>query len=275
MRTSLNRAIASLVLCAASHSISQANPNERDIRQATHWHVAGTRALKAGNFGKARELFSKAAAAFPAFPEAHVGLGHVAMAEARYEEALREYQQASEGYAALGTALMDIRVERYNEAQAEISRLRDAVMSRNAGASSTNATALAPEVLEAEETIQRLESIQQPTEEPGAVPSEIAFFIGNALFRLNRLDDAMRSWESCARSSRDFPLVWNNLAVAYMSQGRLEQARMALARAERLGFHPSPALKARLERPVRTIPPDGPTTMASAQAPSIEESSRR
>ena len=39
------------------------------------------RAMKVGNLAKAKDQFAKAAAAVEGFPSAHLGLGHIAMAE--------------------------------------------------------------------------------------------------------------------------------------------------------------------------------------------------
>ena len=57
-----------------------------------------------------------------------------------------------------------------------------------------------------------------------AEPGELHFYIGNALFNMNRLDEALEAWETCARMTPRFSLVYNNLAVAYWKKGRLDRA---------------------------------------------------
>jgi len=71
-------------------------------------------------------------------------------------------------------------------------------------------------------------------------PGEVWFQIGNAQFRLGRLDEAIVSWETCAKKSPKFAQVHVNLAVAYWKQGRFDEARKALARATELGFPVNP-----------------------------------
>jgi Flp pilus assembly protein TadD len=95
-----------------------------------------------------------------------------------------------------------------------------------------------------EEEVRRLEASEPPVKEAGhEAPGEVYFFIGNALFNLGRVDEAVVQWERCREKSPKFPLVYNNLAVAYWRSGRREEARQMLARAEELGFPVDPRFK--------------------------------
>ncbi len=113
-----------------------------------------------------------------------------------------------------------------------------------------------------EREILRLENVPEPEDASAfRLPPRIHFFIGNALMNLGRQDEAVAAWEECIRENPAFPLVYNNLAVAYWKEGRIAEARAALARAEDLGLEVNPQFKAALLRQ----PPDDETLTDAAQ----------
>lgn len=240
--------IASLA-CHAAH----ANPTPHQINEADRYCRFGTRALKAGNIGKARGLFEKAMRVLPAFPDAHMGLGHVAMGDRKFEEALAEYNLARLAYVEFSDALFDLQLRHYDQAQDRISRLRDEVGTYRrmmAARPFGNTAQMDRGITELEQEIQRLEQVRSPAADAKSreAPGETYFYIGNALFNLSRLDEAVQAWETSAMESPRFSLVYNNLAVAYWKQGRFEEAVNSLNRAERLGLPVNPRFRADLER---------------------------
>jgi tetratricopeptide (TPR) repeat protein len=227
-----------------------AGPESLDIRRAKRHYENGARALQAGNVNKARRSFTKAVQILPSFPEAHLGMGHIALQEQRFEDALREYQTALEGYRQLGDLLYDLRARRYSEAQTRLINLRNELTRiQNPSFAKLSPTSRQMRTARLELEIRRLETIRPPikgasTEPPG----EVHFHLGNALFRLERLGEAIESWETCARLLPDFPVALNNLAVAYWKQGQIEKARSCLEEAERRGLAVNPQFKAELNR---------------------------
>jgi len=210
--------------------------------------------MQAGNYGKALEAFARALESSPGFPPAHVGLGHVALAGQDFAGALREYTVARLAYGEFGNALYQIEVGRYSKAQDQIRSMNDELRElRNRARGPANEAGLSTTQQNMERTleqrIQTLQAIPLPTPDADVgPPADVYFHTGNALFRLERYDEARIEWEACAEKNPAFPLVRNNLAVLYLKAGRFDDARRAVAEAERLGMTVNPALKADIER---------------------------
>ena len=100
-------------------------PTANEIRQADRQCQAGLKALQTGNYDKARESFARAFSAVPNFPPAHMGLGHVALAEKDYTYALDEYTKARDTWGSLGGLLDELETQRWSKAQDEIRSLQD------------------------------------------------------------------------------------------------------------------------------------------------------
>jgi tetratricopeptide (TPR) repeat protein len=205
--------------------------------RATREHSYALKAMKVGNFTRARKHFEAAVRYLPAYPEAHLGLGHIAMTERRFGDALREYQAARDGYGLWDEILMNLQLLRYTDAQEEIRRLQvDLKSLSGVYGAKIGGTAQQIMILNTQNKLQRLESQRQPdTSQLPAVPAETHFYIGNALWRLERPAEALAEWQECAREDPRFAPVHNNLAVAYWRRGEIEQARSSLQRAEQLG----------------------------------------
>jgi len=246
-------AILGVLLGAAAGPARAAPADANEIRQADRHCQAGLKALQTGNFAKAREAFARAFAAAPNFPPAHLGLGHVALAEKDFAGALAEYTAARDSWGTFGALLDELEMARWSRTQDEIRRLQDELremQNRERGLDTGESTSTAQRTLQTtlEQRIQTLEAIPMPqtgaTTEP---PSDIDFHIGNALFRLARYEEARTAWETCAQKNPKFPLVRNNLAVLYLKAGRIDDARRAVAEAEALGMKVNPGLKADIE----------------------------
>lgn len=214
-----------------------------DVQRASGYCKSAEHAMRTGNLRKAHESLDKAIAVMPKFPGAHMGLGHLALMEKRFEDALREYQEARADYALFQEAMLNMKVRDYADAQTEIVALQDELR---------NQKKIAPNVFrenKLENAILRLQRMDTPTrqsfEEP---PGQIDFYIGNALYHLGRRDEAVASWEECLRKDHEIAPAYQNLAVGYWEQGRYADAQRTLVEAEKRGLRTSPELKADLER---------------------------
>ena len=85
-----------------------------------------------------------------------------------------------------------------------------------------------------------------PSERIG-LSGTIDFYIGNALFRLGRLAEAVASWSASVERSPGLLPAYNNLAVGYWMLGRIDDARAVLAHAADRGLVVNPNLKADIE----------------------------
>jgi tetratricopeptide (TPR) repeat protein len=248
--TNLPRLAVPVSILLFTISGSAAGTSSRAVLRASVFQRHGMQALEAGNTKKAHRYLNEAVDILPFFPEAHLGLGHIAMQELRFEDALSEYRLARDGYREIGESRVELEGLRYRDAQNEMSDLRDQILSieRSTVVTRMSSPRFDHAISMMRDRMRRLEMVEPPTgtmigSDP---PGQIHFFLGNALFRLNRVEEALDAWETCARQSPDFAVVHNNLAVVYLKLGRREDARQSLARAETLGFSVNPDFKASL-----------------------------
>ncbi len=233
-------ALAALVSVNDVRAVSPA-----DVKKASRAYSKGERAYRTGDMEKAASAFQEALEIAPGFPEANLGLGHIAMSEQRFGDALDRYRQARDGYAEVGDAMLKLRQKRYNDTLAQIQGLRD--QAQLLATTSSNAGLANLRISQIENRISQLEVIEPPDRgEATEPPGEIYFNIGNALYQLVRVDEAIASWETCREKSPGFAMVYNNLALAYMRTGKLNEAMTSLAKAEELGFSVNPQFKADL-----------------------------
>lgn len=226
-------------------SVADAQENPRTYRQAAKHCQTGSAALQEGNLDLARQSFESALALIPDLAEAHVGLGHIAMRASRWDAALAEYQKARESFLVFTKRMNAHEFRRYFDARMQADIFRDEINQiKNSPYSKVPqeqrealAAPLESEVAHADQM-----AIPGKGEEP-AVPAELLFLIGNAQFRLDRVEEAQASWEECVRVNPRFPPVYNNLAIAYFKLGRYADARFNLERAAALGVPVNPAFR--------------------------------
>ena len=234
-----NRGIRIVAACVAL-ATAPALAADRSLKVAQGECKKGEQALRSGDAAQAKQHFEKCREAAPGYPSAELALGHLAMADKRYADALASYQGAEVGYQKYGAELKDAETKRYAETQSQIASLRDSINQLNAPATTAGDAAL--QISKLQNAIQQLEAIQPPRND-GGVPGEVYFYIGNAQFQLGKLDDAIRSWETCVERSGQFAMVHNNLALAYWKTGDLERAVTNLELAEKEGFPVNPQFK--------------------------------
>ena len=250
-------------LLAATATFAASDTQERELRRAMAEADRGTSALEKGNLKKARESFERALAAVPDFPQGHLGLGHLAMREKRFDDALKEFRAAEAGYKGMSSLTIQMETARYarsrdelQDLRARLSQLDSRVMQSQSRAALGTATGPSEGQLERERSqvqsrIQVLEGMKPPDSSTAReAPAEVLFFEGNALFNLKRTPEAIAVWEAALARDPKLPLVANNLAVAYWMTGRLDDAREAMERAEALGFKVNPNFRADLERAI-------------------------
>lgn len=223
--------------------------SSRGLRQAAQLTHKGQKQLEAGGLDKARQFFEKALTATPDYPDAVVGLGHVAMRERRFDQALEYFESAKGGYAKMSNAMLTAERENYERAQQQLVGLRSqySALEQSSTGTTDQSNQNRMTLMRVEREILRLEAIHPPSEAPVTqIPASIYFFVGNALMNLSRDEEALEAWETCVREDPSFSLVYNNLAVAYWKAGRLDEARAALTKAEELGVQINPEFKAAL-----------------------------
>jgi tetratricopeptide (TPR) repeat protein len=209
----------------------------------------GGQALARGDLDAARTAFAKALAAYPQWAEAHIGLGHVAMKERRYDDALSEYATARDAYVQLSRDLKRFDQDRYLARRNDVLALRDMLTQLRSGNLKLTDNQRRFKELRINQAIDNASQLTHPGGNDAIeTPAPLHFYLGNALFHLDRLPEAIAQWETVAQRDARFAPVHNNLALAYYRQGRFEQARGSVLRAESLGLTVDPRFKADLGR---------------------------
>lgn len=242
-----------LLVLAAAVSTATAAAAEKQI-SSRKYHEAishcrsGDEALGHGELSRASEQFEKALAIVPDFPEAYMGLGHIALVRRDYAAALGSYTRARDAYERIGQQLLDYRLKQKGQAGLEIQSRRDDI--DNLTKILKGGVELEARIRQIEREISYFDRMDTPRDDKRAkTPANVYFFRGNALFHLDRLDEAVADWEEASRRAPDFGAVYNNLALAYWKLGQRDKAKSALAQAETLGVAVHPEFKQQVVEP--------------------------
>ena len=203
-----------VVVLGALTALSARDVEERDLRMAMGYAQRGLSALQKGNVARAREDFDRALAKVAGLPDAHTGLGHLAMRERRFEDALREYRLAEAGWRDMTSIRVRMETERYARSRDEIQRLRalqlelaQAATRSQSGASGT--TVSQPRTARAsangdrgEDPVARGHERANGGKREGSARRRV-LLQGNALFDLKRTEEAIAAWgEAAAQEMR-------------------------------------------------------------------------
>jgi tetratricopeptide (TPR) repeat protein len=247
--------VATLAVFIGTGQLLAANPEAKALHRANKLYKLGEAAMREGDLARATDRFDHALEIVAGFPQAHLGLGHVSMRTGDYQAALEHYESAKNGYEMLGLAVMGIEAKRYADARHQIVMMRDSIaLLQGAGPGTAQSPLANLHISKLQNAIHRLEVMEAPIEtDAGKPPPEIHFYIGNAWFRLDGLQEAVAAWEACAAGNPRFAMVHNNLALAYWRQGKIDRALASLDQAERLGFAVNPQFRADLAAARATI----------------------
>lgn len=231
-------AIIAVVIAAATITVASAQniPDERSRREAQQFFRTGQEFMSAEQFDKAADAFTQAVDKDPLFTLAHYQLGQAYMNLKRYASAIQAFQRcidAARNVYSLGeSGRFDVEQQRRDD----INEMREYVRELQR----TGHTALAAA---AEGRLHDLEN--QRTSMAGGFrpPAEVLLSLGSAYFRNGDRAEAETEWEAAVQVNPKLAQAWNNLAVAYMQDGRKQDARNAVTSAEKAGFRVNPQLK--------------------------------
>ncbi len=242
--------VVAALLCAVPGTLAR-EKNSFALQSAAAVCTRAHGALKTGDLAQASALYEEALRLVPGFPDAHMGLGHIAMARHDYQGAFVNFTTARDRLVVLHAEAYARERRAYDDAQVLIPRLEDEIagLQRLPGGG-----AGAMDLQNLQQQIDALRRIHPPTRAaPEPLPAEVFFFRGNALFRMQRVEEALAEWTECARLDPAFGAVQNNIALAEWSLGHVEAARVALAAARRLGAPVNPEFAAKVEAGGRPV----------------------
>ena len=215
-----------------------------DVARAVAACRRGAERIAARDPDGAETAFREALRYAPGFPDPLVGLGHAAALRGDDAAALARYQEAKAAYVALAKQQEDDRAAQFHKTQIAAMGTKDQIQELKDAAGKVIGPSNDIYISHLENVADDARRMEKPGRPlPATPPPEFDFWIGAALYRLGRVDEARESWEAAVAARPDFGAAWSNLAAARLRLGRCEEARAALARAD--------AAKAKVPAPLR------------------------
>lgn len=240
--------LAAAVL-AAVPAWSQSPVSDRQRREALRHYRLGQEFMYDEDFAQAEREFETATQLDRLLAIAHFGLGQAYMEQHRYASAIRAFSNCRDVYDQI-SSLVAIRTGDFNRRlEEEIQELRDSITLLRSGR--VKIVAPGQMIMKLESRITQLENARQRSGSHFQAPAEVFLSLGSAYFRYGRIADAEDAYKAALDVDPRFGEAHNNLAVVYLFSERYDEAREAVAEAERNGYRVNSELKADIERAAR------------------------
>lgn len=234
----MNILVAALLL-ASQIVVDPPKPTDELTRRDAYAHyVRGQEYLSSERFAQAAGEFQAATKLDHLFTDAYFGLGHAYMGLQRYASAAQAYQRCLDAAQTIFGMRERDRTKTDQLITDQLRALREALAQTTKMPSGQRNA-----VLGIESRIRELERSRSGL--PGAFepPAQVLLALGSAYYRNGDALAARDHWEQAVRANSKLGEAWNNLAVAYLHEGRHSDAEAAVKNAERNGFRVNPKLK--------------------------------
>ena len=248
------RTLGVLLILSLALGLTFAEITPLALRKAGSLCAKGSKSLADGDVDKASQAFEEALKAVPDYPDAHIGLGDVALRGKNFEGALREYQAAREGIVKLGDLMKAREMEQQRSNQQAADSLRDQSAYASSPGVKSGAASLTTTLGAKEAQARDAATKTVDNKSDVRIPAELYYKIGNVQFMLRRADEARESWESCIKSDPKFGRAYGNLAIVEFQAGHLDKAQEYVNEAEKLGASVNPNLKNDLAKALASRP---------------------
>jgi len=217
-----------------------------DELQARDHHRKGRELMRAERYELAIEELQQAVRLDPELVMAHYHLGQSLMAVGDYPAAANAYSACRDAWLRFADALQRGGFEGDAMREDRIRELRDQLgeLQRIPATPGTSQySQLQLEMRRIENLIQALDMSKTRGLQRIELPAELSLALGSAYFRCGRIEDAEREYGAAIAVQPKLGQAHNNLAVVYLMQGKPAEAKEAVKRAEKSGFHVSSELK--------------------------------
>jgi tetratricopeptide (TPR) repeat protein len=247
----LNATLWGVLVLAAIPAAAQTSGLEKQRSEdAQKAYELGRELMQRESFEEAAAQFRTAIRLDPNYWLAHYGLGQSQMALKRYPEAIQAYLSCKDvfvNFASLDAAQQNA-LEKARED--EIRDVRDQLMRVEQGKVKTGSP-LGMEV-QLQDRLRVLEGARmRGKERVVAVPAELMLGLGSAYFRSGQMAEAEAAFLESVKIDPKLGPAHNNLAVMYMMNGRFDEAKQEVKRAEKAGMRVADSFKQELERRAR------------------------
>lgn len=230
---------------AAPVVVAQRVADEQSRYEAVQHYRAGLEFMSGEQFARAAEEFTASIEKDPLFTAAHYSRGLAYMNLQRYASALQAFQACIEASRQLYALAETNRFEAEKRRDDEIREVRESVRVLNGSGHPLLA-------IRAEQHLADLERQKTSMSAGFRPPAEALLSLGSAHFRTGDLAAAEDEWKAAIAVNPKLGEAHNNLAVIYMTTGRLKQAEEEVKQAERSGFRVNPQFKEDLKTRMRS-----------------------
>jgi tetratricopeptide (TPR) repeat protein len=230
-----------LAASAAAPAVAQRLADAQSRREAIQSFRTGQEFFSAENFDRAAEEFTKATAKDPLFTLAYYQAGQSYMNLKRYASAIKAFKDCLESTRTLYDLAQTNRFEVERARDDEIREMRESV----------KALQQAGHQLQATRAEQHLADLEKQRTSIGAgfrAPAEVLLSLGSAYFRNGDREAAETEWKAAIEVNPKLGEAHNNLAVIYMTSGRIKEAEAEVKAAEKAGFRVNPQFKEDLKK---------------------------
>jgi tetratricopeptide (TPR) repeat protein len=218
-----------------------------EAERATRFYRLGWDAFHREAWPEAAADFQQAIGADPNYALAYYALGRTEMAQRNFGKAIAAYARCRDIYIARGGERFTNQLDRSRQLEDQLLEYRAAVT--QAGQTSTvkaGSQSQSLYVMELQNRISRLEQARDRNINISvdlSVPYFVPMALGAAYFRNGQFADAEREYKAAIDANQSSGETHSNLAVLYLTVGRLEEAAREVALAETTGFKVNPQLK--------------------------------
>lgn len=246
--------LATFLLLAVPAAAQTSAAERQKLDEAQRAYQRGQEAMERESFEEAARNFRTAFGLDPMHWLAWYGLGQAQMALKRYPDAVEAYRSCRDVF--LRYASLDISQQNAMEKarEDEIRAVRDALLAVEQGKVKTGSPVGMQ--VQLQDRLRVLEGARlRGKESVVTIPAGVMLGLGSAHFRSGQLAEAETAFQEAVKIDPKLGPAHNNLAVMYMMNGRLDDAKQEVKLAEKSGTRVADSLKLEIERRAKEARP--------------------
>jgi tetratricopeptide (TPR) repeat protein len=237
-------------LAAQVPQVPRGNAINPDMERAKRHYDLGWGLFRSEDWAGAVKEFQQVIDIDPRFANAYYSLGRAEMGLRHFQKAIDAYTKCREVYLASGGETFSNQLNGTRRIEDRIFELTTARAQAQTAGAKTNTQSQQLYISELTNNIRELEQVRDRNQNvtiDTSVPFFVPLALGAAYFRSGKLEDAEREYKTAIEANSASGETHNNLAVLYMTTGRLEEATSEVKLAEKTGFRVNPQFKQDLE----------------------------
>jgi tetratricopeptide (TPR) repeat protein len=242
MEVAMRRAIVLMLVIMACGAPTLGQPSQ-DRERARPLVRAAWEFMRSEAWGDAVRFFLKAIEIDRQFEDAYYGLGLANMRLKKYGDAVVAYVKCRDMYQAQAGRQFSSRQDAQRYRRDRITEIDDIIRQYQQGPQTTGTQNRLRELQEQRRQIEEYIRRGNDITIGNSVPAFVSLALGSAFFRLEQWSDAEREYRAAIAADPKTGEAYNNLAVVYLTTGRLDEADRAVQAAEKTGYKVSPGLK--------------------------------